>query len=410
MYDQSFNAISLSKTLRRSDFNKMRSLRDDVVKQHQISEAVQQAKMGGWHTSPLSSTILRKKSVYSLKNFSDELLIRKINDNIRRHRKHRHPARTSIVSNASKLIGEAVCYRLYRLDIKSFYESFQIPKVLALVDSIEMLSIPSRKLIQNLFKHFSAGGGCGIPRGLTISATLSDLMMADFDKSIERNKNVFFYARYVDDILIITNSSENEQDFLKEIKKLLPAGLQLSRSKQFIQSVSKATSLSKLVLQFEYLGYKFSVHDPSQKKQFRKVSLDIADTKIAKIKTRIIRSLISYCDDGNFERLLLRIKFLTTNFSVLDANRSKKRLAGIYYNYHLINGNSPNGLDCLDRFLSSSVLSGDGNIFSRFFFLSTYSQRKILMKLSFKRGFTEKIFLHFPATKLKEIQDCWRYE
>ena len=46
----------------------------------------------------------------------------------------------------------------------------------------------------------------GLPRGIDISATLSELFMADLDSEIKKIDGIFFYARYVDDIIVIYNA------------------------------------------------------------------------------------------------------------------------------------------------------------------------------------------------------------
>lgn len=204
MFDQAFTETSVSMVLRKADFYRVSGLRTPAIKQSYIASTLAIAASSGWTSSPLTSATLRGKTVYSLRNFADELAVRKINSNIRRHRRLRHPSRSSIVSNIARLLSESVPYRIYRLDIRRFYESFETSKVMNAVHSINELSIPSKKILDNLVRHFQAQGGQGVPRGLAISATLSDLMMASFDRAISDNKNVFFYARYVDDIIIIT--------------------------------------------------------------------------------------------------------------------------------------------------------------------------------------------------------------
>ncbi|MFZ6708470.1 antiviral reverse transcriptase Drt3a [Undibacterium sp. TC9W] len=410
MYDQSFNQNSILRVLRKSDFNDHPALRQEPIKDEMVLRSIERARIGKWNVCPLSVNVLRKKPVYAFTNFYDELLIRKINNNIRQYCDFRHPARTSIISNVANIVSEGVNYILYRLDVKSFYESFDINDVLKKVTSIPQLSGPSKALVINLFEHFRAMGGTGIPRGLAVSATLSELMMKDFDESIRKNKNIFFYSRYVDDIIIITNATEDPPNFIKNINLKLPNGLSLSRNKEFFKLVDKVKGDSASVLDFEYLGYKFSVINPAQKNCFRDVILDIADSKVAKLKTRIIRALIGYCQDLDFDLFERRLKFLAGNFSIMDSNLGKKKLAGIYYNYHLVNASSDNGLEKLDKFLKAAILSSNGAVFSNFQRrLTSNLHRQSLLKISFSAGFKNKTFLHFPPTSLEQIQKCWRY-
>ncbi|MGX9731423.1 antiviral reverse transcriptase Drt3a [Janthinobacterium aestuarii] len=410
MYDQSINSKSLYHTLRRSDFHTIFDLRDEILRDQILIRAVSTGNKALWDLSPLKISQLRGKNVYSLPNFEDELLIRKVNNNIRHFRNVRNPARTSIVTNLSLIVAEAVPYRIYRLDVKSFFESFSIAHVLKTVDDINILSLSTKRLLRDLFKHFVASGGSGIPRGLAISSTLSELMMISFDERIKNMKDVFFYARYVDDIIIITSGAELEQNFLKLVTSLLPDGLKLSKNKQKITTVPKVTKSSNFQFSFEYLGYKFSIKDPGAVKTCRQVDLGISEKKINKIKTKIILAIRDFCKTNNMTTLLDRLHFLCGNFSLNDRDRGRKRLAGIFYNYHLIKSSSSEcGLNELDKFLRHAVTSGRGTTFLKFKSLTTSPERRRLATFSFSRGFHARTFMNYTGSKLKTIQDCWKY-
>jgi len=410
VYDQSVNHVSIARVLRTSDFNDNKALKAKAVRDAAIEGAVASGHMAHWETTPLKASILRGKNVYSLPSFSNELLIRKVNNNVRHFVKIRHPARTSIVTNLTRIVSEAVQYRIYKLDVKSFYESFAVADVLKKIDDIEQLSLATKKIIREIFKHVIAMDGSGIPRGLALSATLSDFMMQDFDRNLRNKNNVFFYSRYVDDIIIVTSGSELEQKFIKSVEDLLPNGLKLSRKKRYVKFVPHVTDKSKTKYDFEYLGYKFSVCDPGAKDTFRSVILDIADSKIKKIKTRVTLAVAQYKSAADFQILEQRIKFLTGNFSIPDDDRVKKKLAGIFYNYHLMDSDqADNGLNKLDRFLRTAILSSSGTIFSKFQLYSSVAERKILLGNSFEDGFNTRSFMHFSPASLNLVQGCWKY-
>lgn len=410
MYDQSINSMSLYKALRRSDFHQVFDLRDDARRAAIIDQAVLTGKNGGWDTSPLKTSKLKGKNVYSLPDFHNEILIRKVNNNIRHFTKISNPARTSIVTNLSRMVAEAVPYRIYRLDVKSFFESFSIAQVQKKIDDINILSLATKRILFDLFRHFAATGGTGIPRGLAISSTLSELMMAEFDLKIKNMKNVFFYARYVDDIIIITSATESESLFLKKTADLLPDGLNLSRKKQEITMVPRATKASSFQFSFEYLGYKFEVKDPGAPYTCRQVNLGISVGKLKKIKTKVVCAIKDYCKTKNMSDLVARIQFLCGNFSLNDRNRGRKRLAGIFFNYHLIHTkNAGCGLGELDRFLHNAITSGAGPIFQKFKLNSSHAERRKLASFSFSKGFHQRVFMHYTGTKLKNIQECWKY-
>jgi len=346
------------------------------------------------------------------------LVLRKIDANIKRSIKIPSASRDSIIANIRSLLSEGVAYRVYRLDVKSFYESFSASEIIASISNIPKLSPLTKRMAGEILRHHGNSGGLGVPRGLALSATLSEIMMLPFDTKIRETAGVFFYSRYVDDIIIITGGNEVESKFIEAISESLPTGLYLNNNKTKIQTASKNVLPFKSiqpppnVLEFEFLGYQFTVCEPPKsddRQPFRVVHLDIADSKVKKIKTRVTRALISYCKNRDFELLETRLKFLTSNFSVLDADRERKRLAGIFYNYHRVDSNSSRALKELDNYLKKLALSGRGTVFDDFFCKTTVAQRRRLLRFSFDRGFREKTFMHFSRETLKLVQECWMY-
>lgn len=420
MYDHSFNYVTFSKELRKSDFNKHKRLRDPIYKNGVILNSVMSVAGSFVTYSPLAYTVIRGKKVYRTAKFHDELILRKLNRNIRVVSGLKSNVRDSIVANVKNLLSEGVSYRVYRLDVKSFYESFSEDDILNKVVLSHDVSPATKKIIGGLICGHAMTGGTGVPRGLALSATITEVLMRDFDKWIENESEVFFYSRYVDDIILITSGIEPEQKFLRDISEILPKGLVLNQRKQFVKIVNYDVSPYKAgtalcLLEFEYLGYKFSVFEPLNNSElkrgqhFREVYLDIAESKVKKIKTRMSKALLDYVRTKDFSLLVLRLKFLTSNFSVLDVDRDRKRLAGIFYNYHRVDSSVSKSLVELDAYLRKAILSSKGKIFESFFCNTSVAQRRRLLTLSFLRGFEDKTFMHFSRENLKLIQRCWAY-
>lgn len=418
MYDQSYNLVSLSRMLRKSDFLNSPRFRSQNIRSQTILDAVERADHGFANLPFLSKTKVKNKFIYRITNFSDELVLRKINANIKKYIKIPSASRDSIIANIKNLLSEGVSYRIYRLDVKSFYESFNTSETIASILNIPKLSPLTKRMVGDILRQYSNSGGLGLPRGLALSATLSEIMMLPFDTKIRLIPEVFFYSRYVDDIIIITSGNEVESKLIESISESLPTGLYLNDNKTKIQTASKnvlpfkGTPPPPDVLAFEFLGYQFTVCEPPKsddQQPFRIVHLDIADSKVKKIKTRMTRALISYCNNRDFDLLETRLKFLTSNFSVLDADRERKRLAGIFYNYHRVDFDTSRSLKELDNYLKKLALSGNGTVFDDFFCKTTVAQRRRLLKFSFERGFREKTFMHFSRETLKLVQECWIY-
>ncbi|HDL8380577.1 TPA: RNA-directed DNA polymerase, partial [Yersinia enterocolitica] len=323
-----------------------------------------------------------------------------------------------IVDNIKNILSEGNPYTVYRLDVKSFYESFDIEFVKNKINSELYLSNETKKIVSNVLNEHLASGYSGLPRGLATSAIISEYMMKDFDLFIKRKIGVFYHARFVDDIFIVTNGEDDDVKFVSEVQKNLPKGLQLNKKKKSIKKISNKVSPNKgnaldHILEVDFLGYRFTVHEPqydkSIKNSFRDIQIDISGDKVRKIKTRLVCAFKDFNDSKDFSLLVNRLRFLSSNFSVLDAERERKRLSGIFHNYHMTHVERSKSLVELDLFIKKAVLSGTGKVFSDSYVSLTQMQKYRLLKFSFKRGFQNCHYVYFKADKLKEIQECWKY-
>jgi hypothetical protein len=420
MYDQSFNLNSLARELRKSDFIDDKRLRNPTYKEKQIARAVERAEAGFEGYDLLAKSTQKGKSVYFINDFSDELVLRKVCKNILKVFPISYPNRDLLVSNIRNLISEGVAYRIYRLDLKSFYESISVELAKNSICESNRLSIPTKRFVTDILDQHCSCSYPGLPRGLGLSALLSELVMLPFDNIVKKLAGVYYYGRFVDDIIIITNRLEDEKSFLENVRISLPPGLVLNKNKQIIQTAKinvapyKLPAIPNTVISFDFLGYKFTVYEPlsdggPKGGHFRDVRIDIADSKLKKIKTRIIRSLIAFNNDKDYSQLEQRLKYLTSNFSVTDPERQQKRLAGIYHNYWLVDQEKSFVLPQLDYFLRKAIISGTGSIFDEFFSKSTDTQRRMLLRNSFVKGFGNKTYLHFSKESLANIQRCWIY-
>ena len=360
------------------------------------------------------------KRVFMFSDFGGELIGRKLNENLKRCYKSNSSGRSQIVLNLKMLLAEGAPLRVYRLDIKSFYESFDSKHVISAVNKLHLLSFQSKELIGDLLKCHLPLGGSGVPRGLAISATLSDFLMSSFDEVIRGKRDVFYYSRYVDDIIVVTSAREDDALFVRNLERALPVGLRLNRSKKQIETAPgkvnpyKNNASPPRVFKFDYLGYEFSVYEPNKdpkKKspgdQFRDVKVDIAEKKIIRFKTRISRSMLDYGKTADFELLVDRIKFLTKNFSVYNFKAGGKKVAGIFHSYPLVTEDAL-GLRLLDNYLKNAILSKNGRLNKSSSINLSGSERRILLSQSFVKGHAEKSFVHFSGVRLKEIQLCWK--
>ena len=420
MYDQSFSKKNLARVLQKRDFNHVPiSLRDEY-REGLLDRALASA-LSNFNSPnlPLSVFQLFKKNIYQLPKIEDELVARKLTQNLRRFVIPPKEGRTQIVSNLVLLLSEGVPYRVYRLDIRSFYESFKTSEVVGALHQLQRLSPQSKNLIEILLNSHADMGGTGVPRGLSLSALLSNLLMHDFDLLIQSHEDTFYYSRYVDDIVIVTSTREPPGRFIEEVKKALPTGLGLNPNKrQIVDAKNRVTpvkppNLASPKLKFDYLGYSFLICEPVKQNnklknsEYRRdVTVDIGLSKLKKLKTRMIRSFLDFGCNGDWNLLQDRIAFLTQNFSVHNPKAGEKKLAGIFHSYPLLTKEAT-ALQELDRFLRNAVLSKNSRSISKSSALLNATQRRRLLKYSFVQGHASKTFVHFHATRISDIQSCW---
>lgn len=415
MHSQCFTENSLSSMLIRADLVGIPT----PLKSTHIKEIVDQAialSKSGFISYPLKTWHLREKPHFSPKDKATELLMRKITHNLKCALSIRMNGRNSIIKNLRHFIGEGVPYRIYRLDVKSFYESFDIEFIKGLLEKDWRLSPLTLKLCVQLLEHQSSIKHEGLPRGLSSSAIISELAMFDFDKSVIRDKQVHFYSRFVDDIIIITSTHENQDDFYNFLIKSLPPGLMFSddiekkKIAEFEHLSNKGPNTQKV--EFDYLGYSFAANFNSSsnkaKGSTRDIKLSISEKKISKIKKRIIRALLDFCKNGDEKLLKDRIRLLTSNFSIRNQNSGRYNNAGVFYSYPHIDFPS-NGLISLDNFLKKAVLSNSGAVFTKIFACLSPTLRRSLLRHSFVRGFKEKLFCDFSGNRMRLLQSCWKY-
>ncbi len=353
-------------------------------------------------------------------NLWDEMVARKLCSNIKNTTRATSQARSNIVSNLYLLLQEGVPYRVYRLDIKSFYESFVTADVISKVNELRELSPLSKKLTQELFACHADLGGTGVPRGLSLSAVLSDYLMRDFDHWVRSHSDVFFYSRFVDDIIVVTSTREDSSTFIRQLEGSLPPGLRLNPAKKQISEAedrvnpTKPTDATVHLFQFDYLGYSFRIDEPAKDKkhkssgdQHRSVAIDIAKKKVSRFKTRISRSFLDFSRTGDWPLLRDRIKYLTKNFSVYNKKAGGKKIAGIFHSYPLASSQAE-GLKALDLFLKNAVLSKTGRISSLSAPKLTGTQKRELLSNSFVVGHANASFVHFAGVRIKQIQACWK--
>lgn len=408
MFDQSFTYRTLAHNIKKYDIFKYPDLRNEDTKRALIDKAVIFSETSQFWPEHISTRVIKGNTVYKVNNFYQELILRKCNENIKKNFKFNVIDRDRVVSQLISLLKEQISFSIYRLDIFKFYESICKVDINDILDSKMSVNYRTRNTINNFLTTYKNIGGTGVPRGIELSATLSELIMKDFDNYLERHDNVFYYARFVDDIIIITDSNENNQ-FIQNIESKLPQGLEFntSKDKKYKAKIPKG-KLDK-EKKFSYLGYSFILEKCTKYdiKNDRKIKIDISKNKTEKIKTRLNKSFANFEINGDKKLLLDRVKLLTSNYSLLDKKKNLEVMSGIYYNYKRVNHNTSESLLELDLHLKKLINS---NIkFTKNGTHKVSSKQKVsLLKYSFYNGFKHKIKVNFTPSRQNKLQRTWK--
>jgi hypothetical protein len=355
---------------------------------------------------------LKQVSEYFLtKDLPNKLILRKLNDNIKRIYKDEQANRRIIISQVKTLLSETCPFWVIKTDIKNFYESIDRERLISKFHDDSMLSYQSMFIMKRIFENPILVGKSGIPRGMNISATMSELYMRKFDRWVRSYDSVYYYARFVDDIIIFSNSLKDSLSLIENLNpqlNILAEGLSINEKKTELFDGKTLENLDikngkkiRLKHKLDYLGYSFMIENGRTKN--RKLIVSIAEKKIKKIKTRIIKAFLDFSKNKNFDLLEKRVQFLTGNYSIRKSEEGNSLRAGIYYNYLQVTSHSV--FIELNQLLRKSIYSKSPN-FGAKIGLSNVQKSK-LSKYCFLAGFEKKVFFEFSYFEMQQIIKCW---
>jgi len=260
--------------------------------------------------------------------------------------------RNKIIKQVYNLISDGFPKVVVRTDVKKFYESIPQEKLFEKIFNNTLLSPLSKKFLRRLFYEFEMIKDSremlpkkGIPRGFGISAYLSELYMREIDNEIKSLPDVIYFARYVDDIIVVFSPKTKSQiqDYQSKIKKIINKyhleirdGSDNQPSKTFTYELLESTlpKLEKLT----FLGYTFVIN------KNHSVKIELSCDKLKRYITRIKLSIEAYNKDSKYDekraRKMLsdRFKFLIGNYHL---NHNKKNIkAGIFYSNQMLSLNT----------------------------------------------------------------------
>ncbi|PAA98760.1 antiviral reverse transcriptase Drt3a [Serratia fonticola] len=366
-------------------------------------------------------SIANKKGI-KFNSFEDKLIAKVLEKNIIKAYKIKKLNRHQIIRDLILHLKDGSPYNIIRLDIKQFFESINTEDLLNKIASEGKISRFNLNLLYEYQKAINNTGINGFPRGVSLSSTLAELCLQEIDAFYKKRNDVFFYSRFVDDIVIIHHGPELTRQFISShFKSKLPNNLELHTGEKLTyEAISRASSdgVSNEVKEFSFLGYNFKVsnkyHDSDSvfNNKNRKIEIDLSDKKTDRLKQKIIKSFISYKNSSHtnqdFGLLHDRLKLLTGNYPIKDPVTGLKIHTGIYYNYQHKNADKNCSLSKLDNFLRRIIFSKDDIFCKRISQYLSLNQKRTLAKLTFKIGFDTIRYHTFNYSRLKTIKECWK--
>lgn len=324
-----------------------------------------------------------------------------------------------ILKDLKLLLNDNTPKWVIRTDISSFYESIPQQELLDRICEKDLLLPHIVKMIKTTFVKYNELSEnikpfSGIPRGICFSAVLSEIYMKDVDKRMRNMSGVYYYARYVDDIIILMKPDENNlENAINRIRTLFNKyNLNLkdiSSDKMKFFELCKERKFVKC--EFNYLGYLISI-EQNDKNVITKYLF--SDHKLKRYKDRIDFILKEYSKNsrykGSLKLLYDELKYLTKNFYLTGSKCNIK--TGIYFNNFLLD--DIDRLKELDDHLKKRLSDKEYYCPDRKLFNykkgNEYEdaclgiKNSIVNSFSFEKGFAEKKFCSFTPNRIKILK------
>ena len=246
---------------------------------------------------------------YTLENF---FISKKVQHNIKRLYSVKPAHRNTIIKDIINSLEDNIPKFILRTDIKSFFESIPQNRLLSKLNNDYLLSVLSKRFINETISSYNElteqivqEDAKGIPRGIGFSSYLAELFMRDIDNVLTKLDDVIYYARYVDDIIIIfspqsTHISRTYTDtYINKVEKIIKqSGLKLNSSKSKTYNLLNGINMLEMESYYldgtpkhrdnsnaiEFLGYTIGTritYQDSMKNKIKKVKVivDIASRK-----------------------------------------------------------------------------------------------------------------------------------
>ncbi len=369
----------------------------------------------------------KTRQIISTKSLNEVLVLRRMNENIRRAYGVKNASRSALVRTLRQALQEGTRKSILRVDIKSCFESISKAMMMRKLISDGLVSFQTLSLLGKLFNTLDARPAYrkkkGLPRGLALSSTLAEILLLDLERSIRALPGVYLVIRYVDDMVIL--SSHLDETLHRTVKALAASHrLRLNPKKTELETVAcdcdyfcshgdfcpckKSCSCDAKALTLEYLGYSFHFSSRNSK-AINPIKVGLSKAKMAKIKTRIALASRAYVLEGDYSLLLNRIAYIVGNLQLMSSEGNRGLSTGLSYTHseygvpreeELKDGD----LASLNDFLRNSIR---GALKARP--PVPPESAADLLKYDFISGFHVKRRVKLTSCELAKIGECWRY-
>ncbi len=346
----------------------------------------------------VNKTQLYEKPLYIAADIESKIVLRYLDKLIKRVYKVKQANRNRIIKQLISILYSTNPFYITKLDISSFYETINTTSLIQRLKDDGIISFQNISYIEDIIVNKTCGNG--LPRGVAFSSSLSELYLRDFDKFLKADKRVSYFARYVDDIIIISSD-----DLLNDINDYFINKLRLNINTEKT-TVIKFDNDDFRIEKFDFLGFNYTIENKIKKKQKQRIlSVSIADSKIKKIKQRIIKASMIYIKNRNFNDYYNRLRLIFSNYH-LKSNENGILMTGIYYNYKYITDNS--ALNKINQF-KNTLLTSNSRISKKLKTLLTEDEKKKLLKLNIVDGFHSKIKIRLSDQKITKLCQELKY-
>lgn len=269
-----------------------------------------------------------------------------------------------IIEQIISLLDNPMPKIIIRADIRHFFESIPQESLIVKLAEDGYMSKRTLKYLKGMLFRCNYmtnnADAIGVPRGLAFSSYLSELYMKPVDAAISKMDGVYFYTRYVDDIIIVADPTKAKMgEYWDKVDALLKSKqLQLHNDseKKYMAVLNEETDH----IHFDYLGYRL-IYESGR------LSVEMSEKRFTKylILTDALFEIYSKCShyrtgkNGNRKnmrrdalyQLISRVRTLTSNGYL--SGRKNYVSTGIYYSNKYIT--SFRQLDYLDKYLASKI-------------------------------------------------------